>query len=437
MKTPEISGYYQTRLPSDIRLAQIEFARRGDGVKALNCAIGNVSLPLHPAMQKRLATIFSDPGSPFIDGSVQYTPTVGRTDTREAFLKVIASSGFDTQGLLAHITDGGSAAMELVLLGVCGAAGAGERPLLLIDAAYVNYQCLAERIGRKTICIRRTFDKKSGRFSLPDLQAMENVIEKEHPAAILVIPYDNPTGHFYSQDDMDTLGQIAVRHNIWLVSDEAYRELYYTPGQASSIWGISEEKVPGIRGRRISIETASKVWNGCGLRVGAIITDSPLFHEKAVYEYTANLCANHIGQWAFAALLDESFAAMQAWYKKQRAYYYEMMQEFRQNVLKEIPGILASSPDASIYSVLDLSDIVPKDFSANKFVMYASTKGRVSLPDGDYTLLLSPMSGFYTVKPGEENPGRAQMRVAYVETPENMRKVPKVLAGLLKDYLAN
>jgi aspartate aminotransferase len=109
-------------------------------------------------------------------------------------------------------------------------------------------------------------------------------------------PNDNPTGQFLNQQQLIDLAKICVKHNIWMVSDEAYRQLYYGEDGSSSVWKISEENVPGIAGTRISIESASKVWNACGLRIGGLVTDNLDFHTKSVSEYTANLCANAIGQ---------------------------------------------------------------------------------------------------------------------------------------------
>ena len=84
--------------------------------------------------------------------------------------------------------------------------------------------------------------------------------------------------------------KLCVKHNLWIISDEAYRELAYEQGkETSSIWALTDKDVPGIEGRRISLETASKVWNACGLRIGAIITDNKWCYEKSVAEYTANL----------------------------------------------------------------------------------------------------------------------------------------------------
>ena len=121
VEKPGLSELFKKRNPSAIRLAQIEFMKRTDGVDSVNTAIGNVSLPVHPAMKKRMADLCS-PDSPFAGAVVKYTATVGLEETRNAFLNIIASSGFSTDGLRAQITDGGSQAMELVVLAVCGPA---------------------------------------------------------------------------------------------------------------------------------------------------------------------------------------------------------------------------------------------------------------------------------------------------------------------------
>jgi len=173
---PELSAHFKSRTPSAIRLAQIEFAKRNDGTKAINTAIGNVSLPMHPAMQERMFNLNSEE-SPFKHGVVKYTATVGMAETNQAFLNIIASSGFDTNGLYSQITDGGSQGMELVVVGVCGPAGSQEKPLLLIDAAYTNYKAMAERTGRPIISVSRKLEE-NGKFSMPDLNEVNELIKK-------------------------------------------------------------------------------------------------------------------------------------------------------------------------------------------------------------------------------------------------------------------
>jgi aspartate aminotransferase len=431
---PQLSAHFAARRPSVIRLAQIEFARRTDSVEAINVAIGNVSLPVHPAMRERLDRLGRE-GSPFAEGVVRYTPTVGLAETNRAFLNIIAASGLDTAGLFSQITDGGSQAMELVVVGCCGPAGTRERPLMLIDAAYTNYKSFAERLGRATVSITRRLDG-DGRFNLPDPAAIERVIAAERPGALVVIPYDNPTGQLYAREQLVGLARLCVAHGLWLVSDEAYRELYYRGERAVSVWDLAEDEVPGLAGRRISIETSSKVWNACGLRIGALVTDSEEFHTRAVAENTAALCSNHIGQWIFGALAGQSHAELQAWFARQREYYRGMLQEFTGAMRRRLPGAIVSSPDASIYSVVDVRDLVDDRFDALDFVIWCAREGRCEIGGRSLTLLVAPMAGFYSLPAGEPNPGRTQMRVAYVETPANMRLVPELFGELFERYLA-
>ncbi len=219
----ELSELFKRRNPSAIRLAQIEFMKRTDGVDGVNTAIGNVSLPVHPAMKKRMLDLGS-PGSPFEGSVVKYTATIGLEETRKAFLNIIASSGFTTDGLHVQVTDGGSQAIELVVLGVCGPAASGEKPLLLIDPAYTNYNAMANRLSRRTISVIRHL-QDNGRFTLPVGKEIERTVENNRPGALVVIPYDNPTGQLYDHDSMVMLGRLCVKYNMWLISDEAYREL--------------------------------------------------------------------------------------------------------------------------------------------------------------------------------------------------------------------
>jgi aspartate aminotransferase len=434
MAQPVLSKYYQDRKPSSIRVAQLKFLERTDGVDDVNVAIGNVSLPMHPAMIKRLHEA-GTPESPFKDGVVQYSLTVGRPETRDAFKNVLASSGYPVDDLFIQIVDGGSLGMELAILGCGGAPGVDEKPILLIDAAYTNYAALSKRTGRKTVSFSRMLGE-DGKFTLPDLDVIEQVIEKNKPTALVVIPYDNPTGQFYPQESLNALATLCVKHNMWIISDEAYRELFYTDGTASSLWAITEDDVPGIKGRRIGIETTSKVWNACGLRVGAVVTDNPDFHRQAVAEYTANLCASNIGQWIFGAIAHESHEDLQTWYAKQREYYRNMLVTFTDDLKSRLPGVIVSSPDASIYSVVDVRNIASPDFNAMDFVLYCAGEGGVDVDGKFTTLLTAPMSGFYTVPEGQPNPGRTQMRIAYVEPPERMALVPRLFAELFQKYEA-
>ena len=432
MSNPKISNHFESRNPSAIRLAQIEFAKREDrnDVVAINTAIGNVSLPMHPAMQDRLNLSIDD--SPFNKGVVKYTSTPGFDETNKAFLNIISASEFNVDGLYSQVTDGSSVAMMLVLLGTSGLMEEENRPFLLIDPAYANYKSMAERLRTPIISITRKL-KEDGEFELPSIEEIKQIIEKESPSGMLIIPYDNPTGQFMSQESIDGLAKLCVENNMWLVSDEAYREMYYGDKKMSSIWGITEDNVPGIKGRRICLDSSSKVFNACGLRIGALITDNKEFHEKSVNEFTANLCAPALAQYVFGSLAHIKKEDLQSWFKQQRDYYHPILKGLLDSFNQELPGVIISNPESSIYSVVDVRSIVKPGFNALDFVMYCAKEGRVEIDGRLTTLLVSPMAGFYNTQEGREQ-GKTQMRIACVETPENMQKVPELFAKLLKEY---
>ncbi len=437
MSKPILSAHFESRMPSDVRLAQMKYAERKVKPEAvINVGIGNVSLPTNPAMMKRMFNLDA-PESPFAKGVIRYTATGGFDETQEAFKNILKCEGFDTSKLMVTVTDGGSTSMELLLLGVCGPAGTDEKPLMMIDPAYTNYISFAERTGRKTATIKRELNE-DGKFSLPQLDKIEELIKANDPGALLVIPYDNPTGQLYDKETLKGLAELCVKYNMWMVSDEAYRELYYVEGsELVSIWGITDKEVPGIEGRRISIETASKVWNACGLRIGALVTDNPEFNNRCTAEYTANLCANAIGQYIFGALAHESKEQIAGWCKGLRDYYQDLIFKVTKGLKDLEPGLVVSSPDASIYTVIDVRNVVKPGFDAIDFVLYCAGEGAVDLDGVQTTLLVAPMKGFYDIAKGEKNPGSTQFRISYVETPENMLKVPELFVKLLKQFEAS
>ena len=135
--------------------------------------------------------------------------------------------------------------MELITIGCCGPAGTKDQPLLLIDAAYTNYMTMAKRLGRSTVSVQRIL-QPDGTFTLPDIEEIERTIIEHKPGGLVVIPYDNPTGHFYDKKSMIALAQLCVKHDLRMISDEAYRELFYVNEPATSIRGITNQEVPGI-----------------------------------------------------------------------------------------------------------------------------------------------------------------------------------------------
>ena len=432
---PMLSPYMSKRNPSGIRLGQIKFLAREERPNLVNGAIGNVMMPMYPAMQDRLFNL-GDPNSPFRTGIVPYMATAGTPEAQEAFRVILKSQGFDSEELNVLVTDGASMAMEISMLGVCGGAGKDERPLLMLDPTYTNYAAVGRRIGRKTVSIGRSLNE-DGRFELPATEELEKKIQEEKPGALLVIPYDNPTGQLFTYETLKEYAALCVKYNMWLISDEAYRELAYEKGVLStSIWCLTEEDVPGITGRRISLETASKVWNACGLRIGAIITDNDEAYSKFVAEYTSNLSANTLGQYIFGALAHESFEDLRAWYNKQRTYYREMIYKLHEELQAVEPDFIVSNPQASIYFVIDVRKVAKPGFDCDDFAIYCAEKGHIMIDGQEYTLLIAPMKGFYSGASPEDNPGKTQLRLSFCENPDVLRLAPVLLSKLFREYEA-
>ena len=429
--SPSISDHYIKREPSSIRKAQILFQSRPDFsiVEVINLAIGNISLPMHPAMLSRLKSI-GKPGSPFAEGVVQYTASEGTAECKTAILNSINAELYQniSNDINCVITDGGSQAMELMLLGVSGTDG-GE-PIMVIDPLYTNYVEFAKRLSIPIVSLERNLNA-DGSFGDLDIIKIRKKIDEDNPNGILIIPADNPTGLQMSQNLINDIAKICVEKDIWLVSDEAYRNIYFSGIGPSSIWQISNTDVPGIQGRRISIESVSKVWNACGLRIGALVTDNKIMYQKVRSEYTANLCANVIGQYVFGAVAQMSAVEIIDWYSRQRAYYSKTIIRLIKELKEELPGIILSSPGAAIYIVLDFKNITPSDFNASKFIEFCSSNGKIRINSKYYTLLLSPMEGFYNQK----LKGEKQVRIALVEPKSKMKMVPKILSRLLENYL--
>ncbi len=428
--TPIISEHYQNREPSAIRKAQILFNERKDKdqINVINLAIGNISLPMHPAMIGAMISL-SKKESPFGEGVVKYTPSAGSEDCQNAIIHSIKAelelSRLDI--LRCVITDGGSQAMELMLLGVCGPSSAN--PVLFIDPTYTNYIEFCKRLSIPYVIYSRKIES-DGRFTGININEISKIIDESNPKGIVIIPGDNPTGKQISQHEIFEIASICVEKDLWLISDEAYRNLYYTESGPTSIWALNNKKLPGISGRRISIESASKMWNACGLRIGSLVTDNEVFHEKVVSEYTANLCANAIGQYIFSSILKLSKDEIRGWFKSQRGYYYNLMLELRSKLLEKIPNLIISIPESALYFVIDFKMIFNNDFDIENFIEYCATIGKSTIDNNDYTVLLAPMTGFYYNK----NDGITQARIAIVEPENNIKLVPDILSDLIKNY---
>ncbi len=438
----KFSNFFNQIKPSGLRLAQTIFEKRvkediKKGIKpieAINVAIGSVSLKTHPKLLERY---LNPTDETLINGIWRYGETPGTEKANQVFINIIKAFLPEDSNLELYsiIQDGGSGAMRTAVLGLCGDAGSDDRPLLVMNPTYTNYKAVADELGRKIVAVERALDR-SGNFNDVAVEEIEKAVKKYKPGALLIIPYDNPSGKLMRQKTINEYARICLENDIFIISDEAYRGLYYVDCEPPSIWRVTDKDVPGIEDAkiRISIESLSKTFNACGLRMGALVTDNEDFIEKASAANTTYLCPSIIDQHIVEVLYDEKREDILKWIADLRDYYKDLLEYMYDELKREIPGAIVSKPEASIYMVVDLRDIVDDDFDAEEFVMYCATEGEARLNGKRYTLLVSPMWGFYNVIEGK-NPGRTQVRIACVEPEDKMKLVPRLFGELLYQYL--
>ncbi|WP_035589185.1 pyridoxal phosphate-dependent aminotransferase [Hippea jasoniae] len=441
-KDGRFSKFFNSIKPSGLRLAQTVFEKRAqkdkaegkNAIEAVNVAIGSVSLKTHPKLLERY---LNPKDELLINGIWRYGETPGTQKANDVFIKIIRAFLDDDNPveLYSIVQDGGSGAMRTAVLGLCGEAGSDDRPLLVMNPTYTNYKAVAEELGRKIVAVERYLDR-SGNFNHVAVEEIERAVKKYKPGALLIIPYDNPSGQLMRQKTINEYARICLENNIFIISDEAYRGLYYVDEPPPSIWQITDKDLPGIEKAkiRISIESLSKTFNACGLRMGALVTDNEEFRDKASFANTTYLCPSIIDQHIVEALYDESKESIRSWISSLRDYYKGLLEYMYDEFKKLMPNAIVSKPEASIYMVVDLREIVGDDFDAEDFVMFCAKEGEVNINGKRYTLLVSPMWGFYNVIEGR-NPGHTQVRIACVEPEDKMRLVPKLFKELLEQYL--
>lgn len=443
MKDSKVSNFFNAVKPSGLRMAQTIFGKRVEKdiksgkqpIEAINVAIGSVSLKTHP---KLLDRYLHPEDENLINGIWRYGETPGTKKANDVFIKII-NAFLPKEGrpeLYSIVQEGGSAVMRTVLLGVCGDAGKDEKPLLVMNPTYTNYKAVADELGKRIVAVERALDRH-GNFGYIAVEEIERAIKKYKPGALLIIPYDNPSGQLMRQKTINEYARLCLENNIFLISDEAYRGLYYVDEDAPSIWKITNRDVQGIKEAkiRISIESLSKTFNACGLRMGALVTDNETFRDMASAANTTYLCPSSIDQHIVEALYDESEEDILKWINSLKVYYKDILEDLREEFGKLLPGIIISRPEASIYTVLDVRNIAKPGFNAEDFVMFCSSTGEVNMGSQRLTLLVSPMWGFYNVLENR-NPGKTQMRIACVAPEYKMKLVPELFKELFQQYEA-
>lgn len=377
------------------KLAPLASAAKERGVHVYHLNIGQPDLP---TPQKGLDVLRH------IDRKVlEYSPSQGFKSYREKLTGYYKKYDINLTADDIIITSGGS---EAVLFAFLSCLNPGDE-IIVPEPAYANYMAFAISAGAKIKTIATTIEEG---FSLPKVEKFEELIN-EHTRAILICNPNNPTGYLYTRREMNQIRDLVKKYDLYLFSDEVYREFIYTGSPY-----ISACHLEGIENNVVLIDSVSKRYSECGIRVGALITKNEKVRSAVMKFCQARLSPPLLGQLVAEASIDEPE-------EYSREVYDEYVERRKCLIdgLNRIPGVYSPIPMGAFYTVAKL----PVD-NAEKFCAWCLT-------DFEYegqTVMMAPAAGFYTTP----NAGINQVRIAYVLNKDDLHKALFVLQKALEAY---
>lgn len=339
-----------------------------------------------------------------LDRSIlEYSPSQGYKALRTKMVSYYANYGIDLSPDEIIITSGGS---EAVMFAYMACLNPGDE-IIVTDPSYANYMAFAISCGAVVKSVKTSIEDG---FKLPPMEKFEEQIT-EKTKAILICNPNNPTGYLYSKKEMLRLRDLVKKYNLYLFSDEVYREFIYTKAPY-----ISACHLEGIEENVVLIDSVSKRYSECGIRIGALITKNKAVREAVMKFCQARLSPPLVGQIIAEASLSTPQEYMDEVYDE-----YLSRRNFLINGLNKIPGVYSPTPMGAFYTMVQL----PVD-DAEKFCIWCLT-------DFSYegqTVMMAPGSGFYT----DPEEGRNQVRMAYVLNKEDLGKALVVLSKALEAY---
>ena len=393
---PKISVRGNEMPASPIRkLAPLSDAAKARGIKVYHLNIGQPDLP---TPQAAIDTIRN------IDRRVlEYSPSAGFRSYREKLTRYYEKFNIHLTADDIIITSGGS---EAVLFAFMSCLNPGDE-IIVPEPAYANYMAFAISAGAVIRTVTTTIEEG---FSLPKVEKFEELIN-ERTKAILICNPNNPTGYLYTRREMNQIRDLVKKYDLFLFSDEVYREFIYTGSPY-----ISACHLEGIENNVVLIDSVSKRYSECGIRVGALITKNEEVRKAVMKFCQARLSPPLIGQIAAEASLDVDDNYLRDNYDE-----YVERRKCLIDGLNRIPGVYSPIPMGAFYTVARL----PVD-DADKFCAWCLSEFEY---EGE-TVFMAPASGFYTT-PGL---GRDEVRIAYVLKKEDLVRALFVLEKALEAY---
>lgn len=377
------------------KLAPLAAKAKAQGIKVYHLNIGQPDLPTPQCGLDALKHINRD--------ILEYSPSQGFLSYRQKLVKYYAKYDINVDADEIIITSGGS---EAVLFAFMSCLNPGDE-IIVPEPAYANYMAFAISAGAKIRTIATTIEEG---FSLPKVEKFEELIN-DKTRAIMICNPNNPTGYLYTRREMNQIRDLVKKYDLYLFSDEVYREYIYTGSPY-----ISAMHLKGIEDNVILIDSVSKRYSECGIRVGALITHNSEVRNAVMKFCQARLSPPLIGQVIAEASLD----APEEYYRNVYDEYVERRKCLIDG-LNRIPGVYSPIPMGAFYTVAQL----PVD-DAEKFCRWC-------LEDFNYegeTVMMAPAAGFYTTP----DAGTDQVRMAYVLKLEDLKRSLFILGKALEAY---
>ena len=329
---------------------------------------------------------------------IEYGPSAGY----ESYRKKLAD--FYTKQDVKVITTGGS---EALLFALGSIMDPGDE-VIIPEPFYANYSAFSEESSAKVVPVISTIE--SG-FTLPRIEEFEKAITPKSKAILICNP-NNPTGYLYSESEINQLGELVRKHDLFLIADEVYREFIYDERDKH----FSVMNLKGIEQNVIMIDSVSKRYSMCGARIGCMVTKNKAVISAAMKFAQARLCPPTIEQIACEAAIDTP-----------QRYFDEVISEYKErrdtliSELNKIEGVVVTTPKAAFYCIAQLPVDNTDDFAQWLLESYDL--------DGE-TVMVAPAAGFYSTP----NVGLNQVRIAYVLKKEDLIRSVQILKAAIQTY---
>jgi aspartate aminotransferase len=333
---------------------------------------------------------------------LEYSHSAGNESYRHKLVDYYGKVGIDVNYNQIIVTTGGS---EAILFAFMSCLDPGDE-VIIPEPFYANYNGFAMEAGVKVVPI--TADIRNG-FALPPIQDFEAAITPRTKAIMICSP-NNPTGYLYNAAEMETLKELIIKHDLYLFSDEAYREFCYTGTHTSAL------HLKGADDHTILLDTISKRYSACGARIGALVS-----RNKAVLDSVMKFAQARLSPPTFAQIAAEAAVDLPDNYFDTTKAEYESRRDLLVTRLNQMEGVYCPNPGGAFYAMASL----PVD-DADAFCQWLLE----SFSHEGQTVMLAPASGFY----GTPGLGRNEVRLAYVLNKTDIAKAMDSLEAALKVY---